>query len=90
MNNDIHDLVNQVTQESQQDRRRKMIEDYISGCQKDIQIHARAVLPVEVYNISDKQVQQEVQIWASINAAEAAYKLKEALGIILRQELLGD
>ena len=89
MTDDIHKIVNHVVQDAQQDRRRKMIEDYISGCQKQIQTHARAVLPIEVFNIADTQVQQEVQIWASINASEVAYKLKEALGIILRQELLG-
>ena len=89
MTDDIHDIVNQVVQETQQDRRRKRIEDYISGCQKQIQTDARAALPIEVYNISDIQVQQEVQIWTAVNASEVAYKLKEALGIILRQELLG-
>lgn len=90
MNDDIHELVNQVMQESQQDRRRKMIEDYISGCQKSIQLNARGVLPIEATGISDVQVRQEVQSWTSINASEVAYKLKEALGIILRQELLGE
>lgn len=67
-----------------------MIEDYISGCQKHLQTHMRAVMPIEVHNIADVQAQQEMHTWASINASEVAYKIKEALGIILRQELLGE
>lgn len=90
MSDDIHNIVNQVMQESHNDRRRKMIEDYISGCQKSIQLNARCVFSTEVHGISDTQVQQEVKAWASVNASEVAYKLKEALGIILRQELLGN
>lgn len=90
MSDDIHDIVNQVMQESQQDRRRKMIEDYISACQKSIQLNARGVFAIETHGISDAQTQQEIKAWASINASEVAYKLKEALGIILRQELLGN
>lgn len=90
MADNIHDIVNQVIQESQQYRRRKMIEDYINACQKSIQLNARGVFKTEINGIADMQVAQEMQEWASLNASEVAYKLKEALGIILRQELLGN
>lgn len=90
MTGDIHDIVNRVVSEAQQDRRQKMIESCISSCRQSIQVYTSIALSAEIENIPDQQVKQEMRYWSCINSHEVAYKLKEALGIILRQELLGE
>lgn len=78
----IHDIIDQVTQEIEQDRRRIMIENYINRVAASLQTSVEGA--VNVYSIS------EIKEWERANKSIFAYKVSEAAKIILRQELLGE
>jgi hypothetical protein len=90
MKEDINDIVAQVAQELEKDRRRAIIENYINRVASRVQLSSEADISSLIHNIPDEQVEIELLQWKKPNAAITAYKISEAARIILRQELLGE
>lgn len=93
MTGDIHDIVNRVVSEAQQDRRRKMIEDFIDSivnADSYREVMVNALLYNRACGIPDAAVRDEIKAWVSGNSSEIAYKWREMLRILLKQELLGE
>jgi uncharacterized membrane protein len=87
---DIHDIVNRVTQELDSDKRRMMIENYINRVASRLQLTSETEIASLVHNTPDEQVEIELLQWKKPNGGVVAYKISEAVRIILRQELLGE
>lgn len=87
MTDDIYELVNQVVQESEQDRRQKMIENYISRYAAKVQLSTEVDFTLVT---PDPQIAEEIGSWQKANKLNFAYKIAEAARILLRRELLGE
>jgi hypothetical protein len=83
----IHDIVDHVAQEIENDRRRIMIENYINRTSARVQASTEVDLHMAT---PDAQVAREIKDWMEDNKTTFAYKVAEAARIILRQELLGE
>ena len=87
MTEDIHDIVNRVMKDLDSDKRHIMIEDYINRVATSIQDDCVSVL---LAISPDDHVLSEVRQWSKGNMRIFAYKVGQAVRIMLRQELLGE
>jgi hypothetical protein len=84
---DIHEIANQVLNDTE-DKRRTKLSSFLESTTSDIGREARSALMIRAY-MADPQIQRDVEKWAEENKHDFAFKMEEVARILL-QDMMKD
>ena len=84
---DIQDLINSVVSESEDERQKKMIENYIARAASYVSSSVGNGLDM-IFEEIDAETAQYIRNWKKTRGGEMAYQIRRVLERLLRQELL--